>query len=370
MKLYIGEALGLIKKTMPYVTARAGILALVGIGAVIYFGIIALLIGALKEAGGIAAIIFIIGTGGFILIMRFIKHAVLYALKAGHIAVLTELIDKGTLPEGKGQVEYGKDLVKSRFKDVAIMFAVDRLVAGVLRTFNRTVARVTDALPIPGLEGLGKLVTTLVNFSISFVDEAILSYAISREDDNLWKSSKDGVILYAQEWKAILPASAVMGLIDAAAFLVVFIPLLIILGFATGAGWIALVISAVIGYLVKEAFVRPWAMASIILTFRREIQGKTPNPEWDQRLESVSKKFRELKDKAVEYARGQGAEKPEEKVEQPPETPAPPPLPITEKEEKKQPEKAEETETSEEKKEPEKEDENKTSEPPPIPPGS
>jgi len=289
---------------MPYVMARAGIYGLIGIGALIYFGVLGLLVAVLKSAGGLAAIIFLVGTGGFIAIMKLLQHAVLYAVKAGHIAVLTELIQRDALPEGVNQFSYGKDLIKTRFKDVAIMFAVDRLVAGVLRSFNRKVARVADWLPIPGLEGLAGLITTLVNFSISFVDEAILSYAVAREDDNLWNSAKQGVILYAQEWKPILLASAVMGAIHAVCFMIIFIPLALVLGLLLpGYGWGALVIALVLAFLVREAFVRPWAMATIILTFHRETAGKQPDVEWEARLESFSDKFKELKEKALEFAR-------------------------------------------------------------------
>jgi len=139
--------------------------------------------------------VFLIGLAILFGLLRLVKQYVLYLVNAGHIAVITELIETGVLPKNVNQFQYGKTVVTNLFKEVSVLFIVDRMVDGILRTFNRTVAAVADILPIPGMDGLTKIVNTVINFSLTYVDETILSYNLSRKDENIWESAKRGVIL-------------------------------------------------------------------------------------------------------------------------------------------------------------------------------
>ncbi|MBN2054176.1 hypothetical protein JW905_04600 [bacterium] len=304
MKLYLGEAITITLKTMPYLLLRAGLYLLTGIFAIVYFAVIggiAMLIG--NKAGGLAAIIVLVATAGFIGIARLLQKYVLYLFKAGHIAVISHIIKSGSLPAGKGQVEFGKDFVKEKVKDVSILFVVDRLVDGVLRSFNRTVARITNWLPVPGMEGLGKLINMVINFAVTFIDEAILSYSLVKEDDNLWRSARTGVILYAQRWKTILLSSAILGFVNWISFLVFFILLLIptlLIASSDTVRLVGIIVAAILAYLIRLSVVYPFAMTSIIITYHREIEGVQPDAEWEGKLESLSGKFRELTKRARE----------------------------------------------------------------------
>jgi hypothetical protein len=40
----------------------------------------------------------------------------------------------------------------------------------------------------------------------------------------------------------------------------------------------------------------------MIITYNKAVEGQVPNPEWEAKLESVSNKFRELKEKARQAA--------------------------------------------------------------------
>jgi hypothetical protein len=52
----------------------------------------------------------------------------------------------------------------------------------------------------------------------------------------------------------------------------------------------------------------PFAIYALMQVYFKTIEGQVPNPEWDQKLAGASKKFRELKDKAL--AGGAGAPSP------------------------------------------------------------
>ena len=48
-----------------------------------------------------------------------------------------------------------------------------------------------------------------------------------------------------------------------------------------------------------------FAIACLMQVYFRTIEGQQPDPEWDARLEQMSAKFRELKARALDGARGQ-----------------------------------------------------------------
>jgi len=105
----------------------------------------------------------------------------MYLLKAGHIAVLTELITKNGIANGdKGMFAYGTEVVKSRFGQVNAMFALDLLIHGVVRAFNRTLDFVTGLLPIPGPSSLMASVNSILYAATTYIDETLFSYNLAR----------------------------------------------------------------------------------------------------------------------------------------------------------------------------------------------
>jgi hypothetical protein len=296
-----GEIWKLLLKTTPYLMFRLMIYGSVGLAAGFYLGFLILLA---KIFGGAGAVFFLIGLGVLIGLLRLARNYLLYMVQAGHIAVVTELITKGRLPEGVNQVQYGKKIVTERFKEVSVLFVADQLVKGILRAINRTVVRIAEILPIPGLEALAKLMTVVLNFAITYVDESILSYNLTRSQENVWEGSRRGLILYAQNWKPVLRQAAWLAAVNFVAFAVIFIVLLIPfapLAFlaesqAVKFFWFAL--AATLAYSLKLAVVNPFSMVAMIFTFNKAIEGQEPNKEWEARLETVSNKFRELKEKA------------------------------------------------------------------------
>jgi hypothetical protein len=307
MQFHFAEATRILTKTMPYLLLRTAIYSLIGLAAAVYLGLVVLIS---KVFGGGGAVVFLIGLAILVGLLRMLKQYVLYLVNAGHIAVITQLIDTGALPENVSQFQYGKAIVTNLFKEVSVLFVFDRLVDGILRAFNRTVAQVADLLPIPGLEGLTKIVNSIINFSLTYVDETILSYSLSRKDENIWESSKRGVILYAQNWKPILTTAAASAVANFVGFVALFLILLIPFGPLAMMTrnetlkffWLALAFT--LAYGLKLSVFNPFFQVSMILTFRSATAGQEPNREWESRLEMASDKFRELQEKAAAFVRG------------------------------------------------------------------
>ncbi|HLU81965.1 MAG TPA: hypothetical protein VKZ43_01070 [Trueperaceae bacterium] len=303
-KIYLGEAIGLVGKTLPLLWVRLGSYLALGAALGVYaaaVGAVAWLLGRLWAPLGV--IVFLIAVGGAFGVVRWAGRYWFHMLRAAHTAVLTEFIVTGKGPE-QGQLAYGKAQVLGRFKDTSILFAVDLLVGGVVKFVVRTFTRIASILPIPGLDGLAKLLERVAVMSTTYVDEAVLSRAYAKREENVWAVARDGVVLYAQAWKPILANAVVLALLSFVEFLV----FLLILGLPAAAIaaavpslGLALGIGVLIGaWMLKLAVSDAIALAATLLAYHRATAGLEPDPAWVAKLDSASDKFRELGRKAVE----------------------------------------------------------------------
>ncbi len=310
----IGEVIGLLGKTMPFLVFRF----------LIYFGITLAYILGTGVGAGIGYGIGTIGDdpgaygvwGGFLgfgvvsAVAYLLREYLLYMVKAGHIAVLVELMEGKELPAGRGQIDHAQQVVRERFAESSILFGIDQLIKGVLRAFNRAFFTITSLLPIPGAKGVVGFINTVVNLSLTYLDEVILAYNIRTGAENPWASSRTALILYAQNYKAFLKnafflAFFIWGL-TFLVFLVVLAPVAVLVGLLPGtAGPLTLVIALVFAWGIKQAVIEPIAMTALMQVFFTVTEGQDPDPEWEERLEKLSGKFGELKTKAAAW-RGAG----------------------------------------------------------------
>ncbi len=300
-----GEAWGLLMKTWPYLVARWTVYGLYALGCLIWFCVWGGLAYLFRDSGSVVAVLLVIALGGFGAIAYWLKRYVLYLLKAGHIAVITELIKYGQLPEGKNQVEYGKGIVTERFGQVTALFAVDALVTGVLRMISRTIIGITNLIPIPGLDKIGRIITAIINRALTYIDEAIFSYTLLTGSTNPWASARTGIVLYGQSWKPLLKSAFKVWLVGQLAwfiaFLVILLPTYGLIRLMPDASFILGIMAVILALLVVSAFYEPLALVYMILTFNRAIQGQTPNPEWEEKIGKVSSKFRSISQKAADW---------------------------------------------------------------------
>ncbi|MCA9840376.1 MAG: hypothetical protein KC422_25935 [Trueperaceae bacterium] len=301
--LYFGEAFKLITKTMPFIWIRLGSYLVLGLALSLIFGIAGGLSWMLAKLWApLGFIIFLVAFGGAFGLMKWASRYYFYLLKAAHTAVMTEIITTGKVPEGS-QVAYGKAQVMNRFRDTSLMFGVDRLVDGVVKAVIRNFARLADLLPIPGLDSLMGLVQRVAVASSTYVDEAILSRAYARREQNVWKVAQDGVILYAQAWKPILTNAVVLALlsyVEFVALIILFALPALALAFVFPALKLALGIAVVVmALMVKLAVSDAFSMAATLLAYHRATEGLAVNAEWKSKLEGVSSKFKELGQKAA-----------------------------------------------------------------------
>lgn len=304
----LGQVISLLMRTLPFLVLRLAVYMGITVAYIILTGTgagLGWLVGKTVSTGSTGA--FWGGLTGFGLtsgILYWAREYLLYMVKAGHIAVLVELLQDKPIPDGRGQIEHGHRVVKERFAESSVLFGVDRLVAGILRVFNRATMRIANILPIPGLEPVVKVANAVVTTSLTYVDEVILAHNIRVGSTNPWATSRDAVVLYAQNYKTILKNAAFLTLIiwglTLLIFVVVFAPVAALVGLFPGvAGFWTFALAAVTAWALKAALVDPLAMTALMQVYFKVTEGQMPDAEWTAKLEKMSGKFRTLKDKAM-----------------------------------------------------------------------
>jgi hypothetical protein len=314
----IPRTLGFMAQTLPFIVLRiivyAGIaIAFVlttGVGVGLGWGIGAF--GSPDFRGGAMAWGGIIGfavTAGTLFVLR---EYILYMVKAGHIAVLVELIDGRGVPQGLGQIAYATEIVRTHFAETNVLFGVDLLVRGVLAAILGLIQGIANFLPIPGLSNIVGLVRAFLRVAVGLMDEVILGYLLRERSTNPWQGAQTGLVLYAQNYKVMLKNAAwltvIMYVLAFVVFLVMLAPAAALVWFLPN-GWSAggFVFALIFAWAVKAALIEPFAIAAMMEVYFRVIEGQTPDPAWDQRIGEVSRKFRDLKDKAANWVAGRPA---------------------------------------------------------------
>ncbi len=246
----------------------------------------------------------LIGFGGTAAVLYFLREYILYMVKAGHIAVMVEYLDGQELPEGRGQIEHAQAVVKERFGQANVLFALDQIIKGVLRAVTGLVEGLASLLPIPGLDGLMRLIRAFLRVAVGLLDEVILAHLIRTRAENPWAGGRDALVLYAQNAKPMLGnafwVALIVYVLSFVVFLVMLAPAGLVVWLIPGA-WSAggFVFAILFAWAVKQALIEPFAIACLIQAYNKVTEGQSPNPDWSEKLDSVSGKFRSLGEKAV-----------------------------------------------------------------------
>jgi hypothetical protein len=310
-----GKSFAAVLRTAPFLLLRIAVylgiaviyLFAASIGAAIGFGFGHMGADADSPVSG-AFIGGAIGFGLTAAVLYFLRQYLLYLVKAAHIAVLVEILYGRSIPAGQGQIGYGAQFVKNHFAQASVLFGVDQVVKAILRALFRIVNFFSIFLPIPFFGGLLRIAEGVVKNSLTYVDEVILAYLIRTRTANPWATAKDGVILYAQNYRTMLKNAVWLSifmwgttilifavLLTPAAGLMMWMP-------ATNAvGIWAFMFAVILAMALKKALLEPVAIASLMQVYFRTIEGQTPDPEWSARLDGASRRFRELGQKASDW---------------------------------------------------------------------
>lgn len=302
----LSVAIGLVLRTLPYAMARFLVLLAVSVAVILWLVVmvggaawlglhIATVFGWIWAIGCLAAAGFVWST-----LLRYLLHLI----ECGHVAVLTELITKGQLPSlSEGQFAYGKRVVMARIGQETMLYGLNALVRGIVQSLHGTLDWLAETLPIPGLEGVSRLVDIVLKGATRYLDKAIFSYNLARNDEDVWRSSREGLVYYAQNVRPILKTTIWSVVLERVLTVLLFLLLLapaaaVTLALPSAVREVGGVMTAVVAILLagplRAAFIKPIFMTMMMVRFHSAIEGQAINPEWDSRLGAISGQFRDL----------------------------------------------------------------------------
>ena len=281
---------------MPYVWAKLLLgLVTVAISAILFGILVWLPILLNREAiGGIMFILWIILT----CIIRFIIiHYIGYMFKAGHIAVITEAVVTGSVPDH--QLAYGKQRVVERFGTANVYFIIDKLVSGAVKQIQRGIGRLGNALKfVPGMGIITSLAQMFVEMSLGYVDECCLGFTFLKREQSAFRSAADGVVIYAQNWKKLLGNAAKTMVLVIIGFAVItlalFMAIMLVFRLFNWPGWAAFIIALLISLTIKSAFVDSFILTRTMVAYIGVAPTTVITFDLYGKLSGLSRKFKKL----------------------------------------------------------------------------
>lgn len=309
------KAKEIFMQTLPFCWMKLGLGVLNIVICAVLFAIL-MGISLLFASEGVFFIMFLIWLGLIGGVNFFINHYVGYLVRAGHIAVVAETFKTGRVPSNC--VAVGKDMVKKRFATSNAYFALDKLVGGAIKQLQRTLGRITDSLlgSLPGADSVKSATNFFLDISLGYIDECCLAYTFYKDEQNAYKSACDGVVIYAQNWKALLKNSAMTALTVIVTMLVVtlvafvtFGGLFKILGWN---GFVAFVLAVMLAATIKYAFVDSWMTIKMMHGYMEVAPSTQITFDLYSKLSNLSGKFKQLfKQSAVTPATANAASSPD-----------------------------------------------------------
>lgn len=309
MNFSIGESFRLMRETWPFLVFRAAVYGGIALAYVLATGTGAGigwtvgLFGSDAFRAGAAAWGGVFGFAALAAVLYLLREYTLYLVKAGHVAVMVEAFEARLVPEGRGQIDFARGVVRERFGEASVLFAVDQLVKGVIRAVTGLVEGLATLLPIPGLDGAMRALRAYLRVAVGLLDEVILAHGMRKRSDDPWGSAREALVLYGQNARAMLISAAWVTLftygLSFLVFLVMLAPAAAVVWLIPG-GWSAggLVFALVFAWAVKLAVIEPFAIACLLQAFFRVTEGQQPDPDWMAKLEAASGRFRTLGQKA------------------------------------------------------------------------
>lgn len=304
----ISRSIGLMARTLPFILFRLAVYLGVALGYVLVAGTgagIGYGIGSFGDADARAGAALMGGGIGFALfgaVVYGLREYLLYLVKAGHIAVMVEILAGRPMPEGRSQIGHAQAAVRARFAQASTLFAVDQVVKAVLRAITGLARGILSILP--GLDRLTGVVQAFVNVAVGLIDEVIIAHAFATRATNPWAAAREALVLYAQNNRNMLKNAAWIAAITYGALAIVFLillgPALLIAQSLPGqVEAVGVVFALVFAWALKAALFEPFAVACLLQAYFRATAGQPLDPAWEARLDSLSGKFRALRDRAA-----------------------------------------------------------------------
>ncbi len=313
------------KKTLPFALWRIvysllGLLVMVGLPV----GAFLLTRGNEQTCVIVTSIAAVIG----IVLFAFLARYLSYMLKAGQIAMITEGVSEGEMPDNV--LEAGKEAVKTRFVAANVYFGLQSLIKGITSELTRGITGVAGALGSLGGEsgrgvgtGIGSAISAFVEIVLEYVNYCCLGWVFRNKGQNAFKSTCDGAVIYFQNWKVLLKNAAKVIGISLLSLVVIGGPLTVLFRSLIGTSrgliqllaaiatemeietslcvWCAAAVGGVLVWgVIHGALVKPYILVSVLRKYMEAAEETPPKVDIYGKLCKLSRKFRKAFDKSGE----------------------------------------------------------------------
>lgn len=274
-------------------------------------GLVGLAIGAIL--GGIAAYL--------------ILHFVAYAYKAGQIAMMTEGVVTGKLPEDT--IAAGKKIVKERFATVAAYYFITGIIKGIFRQIGNGITAVGQAVGGNNGGAVGGTISGIIDIIVAYLCDCCLGWVFYRKDESASKATCEGAVLFFKHGKTLIRNLGRVFGIGIVSFLVIggiFMGITYLIlqalpdamnslsgaivdvytqtdpssipDFATNTTLLAVICSAISGVIfwsvIHSTFVRPFILVGVLRNYINSGIKDVPSEASFNELDKKSKKFAKL----------------------------------------------------------------------------
>lgn len=220
------------RKTLRFSVMRL-LVTILGIFIIVALPLATFLITAgMSEVACVVAtfVAFIVGIVVFALIIRYCG----YLFTAAQVAMITEGVSKGTLPDDVYAA--GKQAVKRRFVTASVYFAlwsITKAITNQITAGLNALGRVADAGNNAGpASTVAGIVSTVISVVLEYLNYCSLGWVFLNANQSPFKSTCDGAVVYFQNWKTLLKnAGKVIG--------ITAVSLVVIGGIFFGLGYLA-----------------------------------------------------------------------------------------------------------------------------------
>ena len=252
-----------------------------------------------------------------------------YLLTAGQVAMITEGVATGQLPEDT--YEAGKRAVKSRFATASVYYGLWSITKAITNEISAGMNAIARGIDGDNQNGAASVIVGIISAVVSVVLEYLnycsLGWVFLHGEQSAFKSTCDGAVVYFQNWKTLMKNSAKviaitlvsLTLIGGAFFGIAYLvlgsiePLTAVLsqidatatledGTAVPAGTSLIVLCAVIALVlwsgIHGAFVKPYILVSVMRRYIEAGRADTPQVDVYEKLSGMSKGFKKALDRA------------------------------------------------------------------------
>ena len=131
-----------------------------------------------------------------------ILHFVAYTYKAGQIAMMTEGVTTGKLPENT--IAAGRKVVKERFATVTAYYFVTGAIKGIFQQIGNGITAVGQAVGGDSGGAIGGTVSGIINTIVAYLCDCCLGWVFYKKDEKATQATLEGAAIFFKHGKTLI----------------------------------------------------------------------------------------------------------------------------------------------------------------------